>query len=81
VLGERISKPEVWRCTQRAFQIYQFQNGEYVLCKNSPTFLIISAATINQFLQPIETTDDDNAVIRALRIWIRDSLQSEMNES
>jgi Uncharacterized protein conserved in cyanobacteria len=76
---KNLEVPEIWRYTQQAFQIYQFQNGEYVLCENSPTFPIISAATINQFLQQIETTDDDNAVIRALRIWIRDRLQQQAN--
>jgi hypothetical protein len=35
----------------------------------------MTALTINQFLQQIETTDDDNTVIRSLRIWIGDKLQ------
>jgi Uma2 family endonuclease len=76
---KNLEVPEVWRYTQQGFQIYQFQNGEYVLCENSPTFPIISDATINQFLQQIETTDDDNTVIRSLRIWIRDRLQQQAN--
>lgn len=63
--------PEVWRYTEQdGVMIYQFQNGAYVECEFSPTFPMVSGAVLMEFLQRAET-EDDNAVIRALRQWIR----------
>jgi Uma2 family endonuclease len=63
--------PEVWRYTeQQGLVIYQLQAGEYQECEFSPTFPMISGRVLQQFLQRADT-EDDNAVIRALRQWLR----------
>lgn len=73
---QQLGIPEVWRYTKKGLTISQLQNGEYVECEFSPTFVMISPAMIAQFLQLRETTDD-NAVIRALRTWLREQTSQE----
>jgi Uma2 family endonuclease len=64
--------PEVWRYTEeRGVIIYQLQNSEYIECEFSPTFAMVSGAVLIQFLQMTQT-EDDNGIIRALRLWIRE---------
>lgn len=71
--------PEVWRYTERSgVVIYQLQNGQYVECKFSPTFLMISGSMLMQFLQQA-MLEDDTSVIRALRQWLRTRLQEGLN--
>ncbi|PSB15487.1 hypothetical protein C7B76_13615 [filamentous cyanobacterium CCP2] len=63
--------PEVWRYTeQQGLVIYQLQAGEYQECEFSPTFPMISGKVLQPFLQQANS-EDDNAVIRALRQWLR----------
>ena len=63
--------PEVWRYTeQQGLVIYQLQAGEYQECEFSPTFPMISGEVLQPFLQQANS-EDDNAVIRALRQWLR----------
>ncbi len=71
--------PEVWRYRAQTVQIYQWQNREYITCDRSPTFPILSVAMLNQFLQMAET-EDDNAIIRSLRQWVREELRSPEND-
>lgn len=70
---KQLGIPEVWRYTKKGLTISQLENGEYVECEFSPTFAMVSPAVIAQFLQLRETTDD-NAVIRALRTWLREQI-------
>lgn len=63
--------PEVWRYTeQQGLVIYQLQAGKYQECEFSPTFPMISGKVLQPFLQQANS-EDDNAVIRALRQWLR----------
>jgi Uma2 family endonuclease len=63
--------PEVWRYTeQQGLVIYQLQAGEYQECEFSPTFPMILGKVLQPFLQQANS-EDDNAVIRALRQWLR----------
>jgi len=68
---KQLGVPEVWRCTQRRLQIYQLQGEEYVVCDYSPTFPQVSGRILKQFVDRVEQTDDDNAIVRQLREWIR----------
>lgn len=64
--------PEVWHYTeQQGLIIYRLRDGNYRACEFSPTFPMISGAVLQQFLQQAESSDD-NAVIRALRQWLRE---------
>lgn len=52
--------PEVWRYTEKqGIVIYQLQNGEYQECEFSPTFPMISGSSLMQFLNLVETEDDN----------------------
>lgn len=63
--------PEVWRYTERqGLIIYQLRDGSYQKSEFSPTFPMISNAVVMPFLQ-LADTEDDNAVIRSLRQWLR----------
>ena len=75
----QLEVPEVWRYRSQTVQIYKLQNREYITCDRSPTFPILSVAMLNQFLQMAET-QDDNAIIRSLRQWVREQLRSPENE-
>ncbi len=70
---QQLQIPEVWRYTQRqGVTLYQLQGDQYVECEFSPTFPRVSGAVLQHFLQLAET-EDDNSVIRALRVWMRSS--------
>jgi Uma2 family endonuclease len=73
---QRLRIPEVWRWTSRSVEIRQFQNGEYVICEDSLAFPMLSAETIQRFLEEGKDADDDNEMIRSLRSWIRSQEQS-----
>lgn len=75
VVYTQLEIPEVWRYSAESVQIYQWQNREYIACDRSPTFPILSVAMLNQFLQ-MAGTQDDNAIIRALRQWVSEQLRS-----
>ncbi len=65
---------EIWRYRKNTVEIHQLQDGNYVMCQQSPTFTFISTPILNQFLQDAET-QDDTALIRTWRRWVRDRLQ------
>lgn len=75
VVYTQLEIPEVWRYWGESVQIYQWQNREYIICDRSPTFPILSVAMLNHFLQMAET-QDDHAIIRALRQWVKEELRS-----
>ncbi|MCU0568471.1 MAG: hypothetical protein MUF49_17980 [Oculatellaceae cyanobacterium Prado106] len=52
--------------------IQQFQDGEYVPCQYSLAFPSVSAAILQRFLEQGRDSDDDNAVMRSLRIWVQE---------
>ncbi|MFB8795067.1 MAG: Uma2 family endonuclease [Microcoleus sp.] len=79
VVYTQLGIPEVWRYRSQTVQIYQLQNREYITCDRSPTFPILSVAMLNQLLQMAET-QDDNAIIRSLRQWVRAQLRSPENQ-
>ncbi|NJN31523.1 MAG: Uma2 family endonuclease [Synechococcales cyanobacterium RM1_1_8] len=64
---------ELWRYIQGEVQILQLENGRFVACDSSPTFPIVSAAVLNEFLQVAEM-QDETAWIRSWRRWIREQL-------
>ncbi|MEM8640017.1 MAG: Uma2 family endonuclease [Cyanobacteria bacterium P01_G01_bin.54] len=66
---------EVWRATQTAIQFYQLVTegsaSEYVRCDHSPTFPLVTVDIVGQWLEQAATEQDDNAMVRALRHWVR----------
>ena len=68
---KRLGVPEVWRYSKQEITISRLENEEYVKCEFSPTFRMISAEILAEFLQHRQTTDDIE-VIRFVRAWIRE---------
>ncbi len=73
---KQLGVPEIWRYSGGSVPIYRLQDGAYVLCDLSPSFPLVSAAIINQFLHQAET-QDDTSFIRTWRRWIRQQVSSE----
>lgn len=68
---KQLGVPEIWRYTKQGITISRLTNGEYVECKFSPTFRMISAEILALVLQQRQTTDDIG-VIRFVRAWVRE---------
>jgi Uma2 family endonuclease len=68
---KQLRVPEVWRYTKQGITLFRWLDGDYVECEFSPTFPMISAATLAEFLHQRQTTDDIG-VVRFVRAWIRD---------
>jgi Uma2 family endonuclease len=67
---KQLRVPEVWRYTKQGITIFCWSDEGYVEREFSPTFPMISAAVLAEFLQQRETTDDIG-VVRFVRTWIR----------
>jgi Uma2 family endonuclease len=76
VIYKALQVPEVWRYTVRGLEIKQLQGEDsvkdYVNCDYSAAFPLVSVADLERFLAEGNDTDDDNAVIRSLRSWVRE---------
>lgn len=66
----QLKVPEVWRYTKQGITISRWSEQGYLDCEFSPTFPIISAAVLAEFLQQRQTTDDIG-VLRYVRAWMR----------
>jgi Uma2 family endonuclease len=64
--------PEVWQYRARSLEIKQLQDGNYVTCEFSSAFPMVSGADLQRFIEEGNEADDDNAVVRSLRSWIRE---------
>jgi len=73
---KQLGVPVIWRYVGGTVQIYRLQDGEYMLSDRSPSFPLVSAMIINQFLQQAET-QDDTTFIRTWRQWVRQQVSSE----
>ncbi|MDH3603424.1 MAG: Uma2 family endonuclease [Candidatus Tectomicrobia bacterium] len=72
----QLGVPEIWRYANGRVQFHRLAGDEYVPCDPSPTFLFVTSAVINQFLQQAERLDD-TTFVRAWRGWVRQQLSSE----
>ncbi|MBF2050505.1 MAG: Uma2 family endonuclease [Elainella sp. C42_A2020_010] len=63
--------PEVWRYTARGIEIKQLQDDHYVNCEYSTAFPMVAAVDLQRFVEE-GNDNDDNTVIRSLRLWIRE---------
>ncbi len=71
----QIGTPEIWRYVKGGVKIYGLEEGGYVLQESSPSFSFVSAARINGFLADADA-QDENALVRAWRKWIRQELKT-----
>jgi len=67
--------PEIWRYTKKGMTINRLdgESKQYLVCEFSPTFPIVSAAVLDRLLAMAET-ENDGAIIRSLRTWIREQV-------
>lgn len=73
--------PEVWRYDGRRLKIYQLQKGEYIECAYSPTFPLLPATKVEEFLEQCQITGVTTSV-RQLREWVSNQqLNSESGQS
>lgn len=70
---QQLGVPEVWQYVEQQVKIWQLQAGEYVACNVSPTFPFVAADVLNQFLQQAEA-QDDTALVRSWRKWVREQI-------
>ncbi|MBW4639049.1 MAG: Uma2 family endonuclease [Gloeocapsa sp. UFS-A4-WI-NPMV-4B04] len=61
---------EIWRFDGRRLKIYQLQNEEYTECDYSPTFPLLPATKVEEFIEQCQTTGVITSV-RQLREWVR----------
>jgi Uma2 family endonuclease len=73
---KQLGVPEIWRYVDGTVYMYRLQNGEYILCDQSPSFPLVSSTVINQFLQQAET-QDDTTFVRSWRQWVRQQVAAE----
>ena len=66
---------EVWRYNGRRLQIYQLQDREYVESASSPTFPLLPATKVEEFLEQCQFLGVTPAV-RQFRAWIRNQWQN-----
>lgn len=76
---KQLGIPEVWRYTKKGLKILRLQDGEYVDWEYSPTFPMISAALLTQFIKQRQTLDT-NGVIRSVREYIREWQKQQHQE-
>lgn len=67
---QQLKVSEVWRYTKQGITISRWVEGNYINCEFSPTFPMVSAIVLVEFLQQRQTTDDVG-VVRFVRSWIR----------
>lgn len=67
--------PEIWQYTKKGMTINRLdrEGKQYLVCEFSPTFSIVSAAVLDRLLAMAET-ENDGAIIRSLRTWIREQV-------
>jgi Uma2 family endonuclease len=64
--------PEIWRLEGDVLTFYAFDPaGRYTTITHSQTFPQVTPADLFGFLQQARKADDENAVIREFREWIR----------
>jgi Uma2 family endonuclease len=63
--------PEIWRYSRQGLVILQLQQGEYVECKYSSIFPLLSAEIVENFLERGKQSKNHNSSIAELRMWLR----------
>ncbi len=64
--------PEIWRYNRKGLTILQLHQGEYVECKYSLTFELLSVEILENFLERGKQSKNHNNLINELRIWLQD---------
>ncbi|OUL30126.1 hypothetical protein BV378_04515 [Nostoc sp. RF31YmG] len=64
---------ELWRYDGQNLKFYQLQAGQYVECKSSIAFPLISVNEMSRFIQQSQSMGEV-ALLKSFRIWVREKL-------
>ncbi|MEH2394022.1 MAG: Uma2 family endonuclease [Nostoc sp.] len=64
---------ELWRYDGQNLKFYQLVDGQYVECKFSIAFPIVSVSEISSFIEQSKSIGEI-ALLQSFRIWVRDKL-------
>ncbi|MEH1931070.1 MAG: Uma2 family endonuclease [Nostoc sp.] len=64
---------ELWRYDGQNLKFYQLIEGQYVECKFSIAFPIVSVSEISRFIEQSKTSGEI-ALLKSFRAWVRDKL-------
>ncbi|NES83565.1 MAG: Uma2 family endonuclease [Moorea sp. SIO2B7] len=73
ILYADLNIPEVWRYDGSKIYFYQLNHGAYVECDRSPTFSLLSAAEVHEYLEQCKTLGLTTA-LGQFRTWIANQL-------
>ncbi len=65
--------PEIWMYNGQVLQFYQLVKNQYIECKCSRAFPLISATEISQFIEQSKTIGEI-ALIKLFRTWIKNKI-------
>ena len=73
--------PEVWRLEGDFLRFYTLEaDGKYVEAPSSRAFPLVAPADLLPFIEQARTADDQNAVVRKFREWIRKRIAKSKSE-
>ncbi|MBN3894695.1 MAG: Uma2 family endonuclease [Nostoc sp. NOS(2021)] len=65
--------PELWRYDGQNLRFYQLVEGQYVECKFSVAFPLVSVSEISRFIQQSKSMGEI-ALLKSFRVWVREKL-------
>jgi len=65
--------PELWRYNGQVLRFYQLVEGQYLECKSSLAFPLVSVSEMSRFIQQSKTMGEI-ALLKGFRAWVRENL-------
>ena len=65
--------PELWRYNGRVLKFYKLAEGQYIECKFSRAFPLVSVTEMSRFIEQSKTTREI-ALLKSFRAWVRDKI-------
>jgi Uma2 family endonuclease len=65
--------PELWRYNGRVLKFYKLAEGQYIECKFSRAFPLVSVTEMSRFIEQSKTTGEI-ALLKSFRAWVRDKI-------
>ena len=64
---------ELWRYDGQDLKFYQLRDGQYVECKFSIAFPIVSVSEISRFIEQSKSIGEI-ALLKSFRVWVKDKI-------
>jgi Uma2 family endonuclease len=65
--------PELWRYNGRVLKFYKLAERQYIECKFSRAFPLVSVTEMSRFIEQSKTTGEI-ALLKSFRAWVRDKI-------